>query len=67
MYSYRLQINYEFKRKLIVVSLPKYGDLAPGCGSLKNWTIKYGLEPRTRTSSNSKLQTRPLVTEGATK
>jgi hypothetical protein len=50
----------------------KYGDLA-----LKVWgvsrigTIKYGPESRgtarARTSSNSKLQTRPLIREGDTK
>jgi hypothetical protein len=50
----------------------KYGDLALQVGGISRiGTIKYGLEFRgtalARTSSNSKLQTRPLVREGATK
>jgi hypothetical protein len=50
----------------------KYGDLAFQVGGVSRIvTIKYGLESRgtalARTSSNSKLQTRPLVREGATK
>jgi hypothetical protein len=50
----------------------KYGDLAFQVrGDSRIETIKYGLESRgtelARTSSNSKLQTRPLVREGATK
>jgi hypothetical protein len=40
-------------------------------GILERYTIKYGLESRgtvlARTSSKNKLQTRPLVREGATK
>jgi hypothetical protein len=46
----------------------KYGDLALQIGTV---SIKYGIESRgtalARTSSNSKIQTRPLVREGATK
>jgi hypothetical protein len=50
----------------------KYGDLALLVGGgLRIETIKYGLESRgtaqARTSSNSKLHTRNLVREGATK
>jgi hypothetical protein len=50
----------------------KYGELALQVGGVSRiGTIKYGLESRgtalVRTSSNSKLQTRPLVREGATK
>jgi hypothetical protein len=50
----------------------KYGDLALQTGGVsRTGTIKYGLESRgtvlARTSSNSKLQTRHLVREGATK
>jgi hypothetical protein len=50
----------------------KYGDLALQVGGVsKSGTIKYDLESSgkalARTSSNSKLQTRPLVREGATK
>jgi hypothetical protein len=49
----------------------KYGDLALQVGDVSRiGTIKYGLESRgialARTSSNSKLQTRPLVRESAT-
>jgi hypothetical protein len=50
----------------------KYEDLVLQVGGVsKIGTIKYGFESRgtamARTSSNSKLQTRPLVREGATK
>jgi hypothetical protein len=50
----------------------KYGDLAPQVGGIsRTGTIKYCLESRgtalARTSSNSKLQTRPLVRKGVTK
>jgi hypothetical protein len=50
----------------------KYGDLTPQVGGVSRiGTIKCGLESRgtalARTSTNSKLQTRPLVREGATK
>jgi hypothetical protein len=50
----------------------KYGDLALQVGGISRiGTIKYGLESRgnamARTSSNSKLQTHPLIREGATK
>jgi hypothetical protein len=50
----------------------KYRDLAlQVAGVSRIWTIKYSLESRgnalARTSSNSKLLTRPLVREGATK
>jgi hypothetical protein len=50
----------------------KYGDLAFQVGGVSRiGAIKYGLEfcgtVLARTSSNSKLQTRPLVREGATK
>jgi hypothetical protein len=48
----------------------KYGDLALQVG-VRIGTIKCGIESRetalARTSSNSKLRTRPLVREGATK
>jgi hypothetical protein len=48
----------------------KYEDLALQVGEVsRTGTIKYGLESSgtalARTSSNSKLQTRPLVREGA--
>jgi hypothetical protein len=50
----------------------KYWDLAFQVGGISRiGTIKYGLESSgtalARASSNSKLQTRPLVREGATK
>jgi hypothetical protein len=50
----------------------KYGDVAlQSLRVSRIVTIKHGLESRgtalARTSSNSKLQTRPLVREGATK
>jgi hypothetical protein len=50
----------------------KYGDQALHVGGVSRiGTIKYGLESHgtalARTSSNSKLQTRPLVRDGATK
>jgi hypothetical protein len=50
----------------------KYGDLALQVGGVSRMgTIKYGLESHgtvlARTSSSSKLQTRPLVREGTTK
>jgi hypothetical protein len=50
----------------------KYGDLDLQVGGVSRIrTIKYDTESRgtalSRTSSNSKLQTRPLVREGATK
>jgi hypothetical protein len=50
----------------------KYGNVALQVGGVSRiGTIKYGLESRgtalTRTSSNSKLQTRPLVIKGSTK
>jgi hypothetical protein len=55
----------------------KYGDLALQVGGVSRiGTVKYGLESRgtdssgtalARTSSNSKLQIRPLVRESATK
>jgi hypothetical protein len=50
----------------------KYGDLAHQVGGVsKIGTIKYGLESRgtalTRTSSNNKLQTCPLVRKGTAK
>jgi hypothetical protein len=50
----------------------KYGDLALQVGGVSRIeTIKYGLESRgtalARTSSNSTLQTRPLIKEGTTK
>jgi hypothetical protein len=50
----------------------KYEDLAFKVGGVSSIaTIEYGLESRgtvmARTSANSKLQTRPLVREGATK
>jgi hypothetical protein len=50
----------------------KYGDLALQDGVVSRiGTIKYGLESRrtvlARTSRNTKLQTCPLVREGATK
>jgi hypothetical protein len=49
-----------------------YGDLALQVGGISRiGTIKYGIESRktalARTNTNSKLQTRPLVREGATK
>jgi hypothetical protein len=47
----------------------KYGDLALQVGGVSDETVKYGLEfcgtVLARTSSNSKLHTRPLVREGA--
>jgi hypothetical protein len=50
----------------------KYGDLALQVGGVSRiGTIKYGLQSHgkalARPSSNSKLQTSPLVREGATK
>jgi hypothetical protein len=50
----------------------KYGDLALQVwGVSRIGKIKYGIESRgivlARASSNSKLQTRPLVRDGATK
>jgi hypothetical protein len=56
----------------------KYGDLVLQVGGVSRiGTIKYALESRgsqdssgtalARTSSNSKLQTRPVIREGATK
>jgi hypothetical protein len=50
----------------------KYGDLALQVGGVSRiGGIKYGIESRgtaqARTSSNSKLQNRPVVREGATK
>jgi hypothetical protein len=62
----------EYNWATLILGGYKCGDLALQVGGVSDETVKYGRElvtalARPRSNCTSKLQTRPLVREGATK